>query len=563
MRFFICIAIMMTLLFVSGGDAIAQRDNGISSSKTYNKAGCEEIRNATNKKGMLDEFVMGGGSVCPCAPKPSLWVERIISCFAAAPGGIIYESVKALLDSSSPYKTFYNTLVGGTILFAVVLFGLNMVMGSIQSLPKESFTLILKIGGVLLFFSNYLEVYGYALDIIQGLSKIIGDAAGNIGNICETQTTLGKTPTLWARWDCLFQKFTGLVGGYMAIGILAFATAAVFSGGIGVAMFIGFGYVIMTILLISMRLVYTYLVAIMAVSFLFLLAPIFVPMIFFGQTYNKFTTWFKIIIIYMLQPMLLSLFMVLMLTALEFAIFVGPTSIMSAVSNNDISESISFSEAMSGNTAKTSVTNTDSLDNVITAVTGSTDWSSYVKRMPIFKFIEHTDSGVNTTNQSQSDAVNPVGTDTGISGNQPTTATNSQGANAAGSYKGGVLVPKIDFDGMFSYLKARGKALSKDEWLKNILLNILSSAVLVFILYNLVHALPQITHDLVSQNFGSAFGGSTKARMIGESEIRKSMEAGKEAMRRSAETGDVGGSVLSVAKEGFNSAVGIRPGGAG
>ncbi|MDG1287605.1 MAG: type IV secretion system protein [Rickettsiales bacterium] len=565
MRCFFHLALMFGLLFVSGGEVLAQihpkHTSALTSDKAADPTGCETLRQsriANGGGGIINDMMNSGGAICPCAPAPGLWLDRIVSCFAGKPDGLIYNSVGSIV-THGPYRDFYVSLVSGCILLAVVLFGFNLTLGAVQSIPKDSFILILKIGGVTLFFSKYMWVYGLSLDMVQGLATTVSTAAGNMGNLCDTAAG-SKAPTLWASWDCLFLKFTGLIGGALSAGIFSIVLSLFFSGGIGVGIGFGLLYVVLMLLLIAMRLVFTYLVAILAISFLFLLAPLFVPMLLFGLTYKQFTTWFKMMIAYALQPMLLMLFMILMLVALEFTIFVGPTSLFTQMSNKEQTEVTTFSEAL-GLTPTGTVAG--GIKDVVKAVTktATDDWSKYIKRSNIFEFTRHVSPEVETLSKTATDKLNDKLVDTGIWDKMSTlSAAAAQSGKKAlddlGSHTGGIMVYKIDWNGFMKYLSKKGTQVTEEQWLQNVILQLMATAILVFILYNMVLAVPQITHDLVAQQFGAAFGSATKMRMVGENEMRWTLNALKETVRRSSETGDMGKAVSEVVDETLDGAAG-------
>ncbi|GEM_PF-5790186 len=584
MRLVLCFLVILSLLFIGSNEVLAQvqigaaTDADIAASTEQDpvvsdKTGCIDLRAsvASGATLSLKEFLFSrGGTLCPCTPAKTLWLERFVSCFAEKPGGLIYNSVGKIVTDSG-YNTFYSSVVAVSVLLAVVLFGINLTLGAVQSIPKDSFVLVLKIAGVTLFFSQFMWVYSLATDAIQGLATLISTAAGNLGNMCDNTAAGGQAPSLWASWDCLFQKFTGLIGGNVGIGILLILTALFTSGGAGVAIGMGILYVILTLIFIAMRLVYTYLVAIIAVSFLFLLAPLFVPMILFGLTYKHFTTWLKMMIAYALQPMLLMLFMLLMLVALEFTIFVGPTSLMSIMANEEQTKANTFSEALS--LVKTTNVNAGdfagAVDAAAKAATGtvSDDWTKYIKRQNVLEFKRHVDAGVETLNQDAADALSPEdasllsGLVTWIKGEQSTSTQQAlEDSLNEGSHEGGLLLYSIDWDGFMEYLEKKNppleSSITEDVWTQNVLLQLLALSILVFIFYNMAHAVPQITHDLVAQEFGLGFGSATKLRMLGESELRKGLEGVRETVRKGHETGDFGGAARQVVDDIIDGAAG-------
>lgn len=534
MRAFLCLLLLSLALFAGAGDALAagqaQRDPAAASNNNQKKmvdpVACSEIQSDTNNQpGLFDDFIHKGGTVCPCSE--GMWLHRIVGCFSSDKYGLIPVAVKNII-ASQPYSNFYNSLVYGTMLLAVVLFGVNLTLGSVYSLPKESFTLVLKIGGVMFFFSQYEKLYDDMLHINSGLVNIVSNAAGNIGNLC------GSTgASIWARWDCLISDSTGLIvdaGGYVAIGMLAFLSGLFFSGGVGMVLAITIGYVLITLITIGMRAVFTYLAAIIAFSFLYLLAPFFVPLIFFGKQYERFATWLKLMLAYLLQPMLLMLFLVIMLTAVEFAVFVGPSSLFGAFANYTPTKSMSFKDLMTGGGQPS-------------AVTGGSDYTKMVKRDTIIGYTEHVTSDVNTLNQSQPDAVDTKGVDSGFNPQMPA-ASSKAAKNPAGTYDVGLVAPTIDEAEVQSQLN-----ISFGDWMQNLMLQAIACGILVFVLYQMVKIVPDITSDLVAQEFGNRFGSASKTRMIGESEMKKGMEASKEAARRGKETGDNREAARSVLNE--------------
>ncbi len=537
------------MLFAGADDSLAQRihPNDIKYNRVADEAGCRALMSSPEKPGFLDEIAYGGGSVCPCAE--GAWIERIIQCFTSESHGLIPKAIATLMEPSTPYGKFYNALLYGSILAALVLFGVNLIMGTFYSLPKEAFLLLIKIGAVSLVFGNFQLIY---LEVIKSLGDLVNLMMGVSDGLIDMCGS-GVSANIWAQWDCMFSKLTGfislksgsggsvgLVGGFLIAGIIGFMTSWLFVFGVGTAIFFGIGYIVVTILLLCMRLVYSYLMAVIGISFIYLLAPIFIPMIFFGQTTKRFIVWFQLLIAYMLQPMLLVLFSIIMLIAINFAIFVGPTSLYSAIAGRTISTPMSFGDAVR--------------TRVNSAFSGTNDWTQAIVKKPILDMSATTDPGTYTPNQNESDAINIGDGTTGIGG-----ITVKEVVRDNTSYDKGLLVSKMDIskakdsfnlkEGVVLEVDSNNKPVldengdqnkisvsAEDHWITNILLQIVSSCILLFILYNIMHAIPQMTEDLVTQRM-RAFGGVTAQTMIGESFIRKGLEGSKEAARRGSETG--------------------------
>lgn len=71
----------------------------------------------------------------------------------------------------------------------------------------------------------------------------------------------------------------------------------------------------------SAYMVYAFIVCLISITILSVLAPIFVPMALFEYTKGYFDAWVKLIISFILQPMVVSTFMLVMFTVYDFGFF--------------------------------------------------------------------------------------------------------------------------------------------------------------------------------------------------------------------------------------------------
>jgi type IV secretion system protein VirB6 len=67
--------------------------------------------------------------------------------------------------------------------------------------------------------------------------------------------------------------------------------------------------------------VYAFIVCLISITILAVLAPVFIPMVLFEYTKSYFDSWVKLIISFVLQPMVVSTFMIVMFTVYDFGFF--------------------------------------------------------------------------------------------------------------------------------------------------------------------------------------------------------------------------------------------------
>lgn len=382
MRVLVCVVILLLTSVPFSAQAqrvyTKQGDGGIEDkgSKSYlelnttgdpkkdtrvNDRECAALRKNTsnaNSKGYIADITRidmakTPAMICPCAPKPGLWTERLVFCMASAPDGMVYNVIQDLISRMSG---FYLALYAPLIIMATAWFGWKMASGQVKQLNKEAFIYAAKVGGVMTFLAFFPQIHAKILLMVQGLAEIPSAALAGFSDICNRGPDARK-PDLWAQWDCAFGKLTGMTvpdpegnvaGGGLFMGIGAFLMSSMtnpfgFMTGIAGFAFIG------ALFLAAIRAVQSYLMAIIGVSFLVLIAPLFVPLILFGVSMRHFSGWLQQLISYMIQPMILMLFMGISLTGLQYAVFQGPNSLYGTITNTNASTPQYFGHAMYSN----------------------------------------------------------------------------------------------------------------------------------------------------------------------------------------------------------------------
>ena len=175
------------------------------------------------------------------------------------------------------------------LLFATILFGIRIFGGEQRELQKDSYIFIIKIGFVLFFTYN---MGGFVWAPFAIMDQAIALVTG------------GWLP--WVQIDLMLGRMFGFAPGIMLFqGLMGIIGAALFSSATGVFLFIFGLMVILALLNMVFRAVYTYLGVVLVLGFIIIISPIFVPLIMFQVTSRHHKKWFDLLIGVMLQPFIL------------------------------------------------------------------------------------------------------------------------------------------------------------------------------------------------------------------------------------------------------------------
>lgn len=508
---FVAILLMPTLALAQSGSNLPSEHGTV-----VDKVACDKIHNKTGgSSGILSETLglteydvsQTTMTICPCAPRPGLWLERMVYCFASAPDGIIFQAVKRFINT---VDWFYWAIVSAAVFTSFLIFGYKLTTGAVQGLKKETFSTIFKIAGVVVFFANFETFHEHIITITYGLAHIASEMLDQLGGVCQFSSGQGQqTPTLWAHFDCMFDKLFGISSNNLTMGMLGFLVLFALSSSLGVVVLVGMIYVFITLMLAAMRAVYSYLSAVLSISFLLLMAPIFVPLVLFsGQYSHRFHKYCIILLGHMITPMLLYLMMIIALIILKYSIFVGPTSLFGAFSDSSPDKVQSYSEAMDKGMG-------GSISQVYTE-----------EEQTIFTMTPNQEA--NTANPNIPGHIT-AGEDQGVIGEGPQSNNPPPDPH---SYKAGFFYKILDLD-----LMAQKLGTTKDNLLRAIILRVFATAIISYIVFNLLGSATKITNQLVAHAYGAS--GVTQNQMLGQATIQKSLAVAQEAAK--AKTSGSGG----------------------
>lgn len=252
---------------------------------------------------------IGGLSIGTCAPNIPEWMvtTRVVYCVENS----IVSAVVAFLSMLS--EIMWPT-VTAVLLFSAALFGIRISLGE-QELTKETITYLIKLGVVIMFSVNLGGFASIPFAVVEeAITLVVG----------------GWSP--WEQIDLMLAKFFGF-GPQLALfqGLLSIIGAALFSSAAGGLMFIIGLLVILGILNLVFRAVYTYLAALMVLAFTIIISPIAVPAAMYRPTQRHFKKWLDLLIGVMVLPVILFGFLWIFLGMVDTTI----ASIFNLLGGND------------------------------------------------------------------------------------------------------------------------------------------------------------------------------------------------------------------------------------
>ena len=270
---------------------------------------------------------------------------------------------------------FLKGAIGGVLTFAVIVYGTLLGFGMVEKVGRDTFVLLLKIAAVSAFVANSPLIFKTVTQAMDGAAVAVvsytppSGATDNAGtdisqSVC-TQTLIeqqekrepGK-PIIgpWLGIDCLLDTVIGIKvataseggtagddahlnkiyensdpkknGQGMARSLLFFFFSSLQTSILGIVLgFVGFFFIYGVIMMV-IRAFFVYISGYMGVALLVILSPLFIPMVLFKETKQYFDKFTKLLISFALQPVIMLVFLIFALTAVDLAVFSGNYSIM-------------------------------------------------------------------------------------------------------------------------------------------------------------------------------------------------------------------------------------------
>lgn len=272
-----------------------------------------------------------------CPDYPGL-TNRVVMCV----GQTIVATVQSFLynyDQDSPQM--HNEIVvtvNVACVLAVIIYGLMLFLGRADLALREGVLLAIKIGVVVLLVNQggFAHFFPYLIGSIDFLASSVHGFATDRGAHMPGNgycSDAALRQFVWYRVDCTLNYLVGgiLPGSTIGGGIIGFFVAALFSGTVGIAIFImGMG-IVLVLLKSLVQAIFVLLAAYLSLAVLSLIAPLMVPMILFRYTFGYFDKWVRLMFGVMIQPIFLFAYLNMFLLMIDVTLFTGKYSVYSAI----------------------------------------------------------------------------------------------------------------------------------------------------------------------------------------------------------------------------------------
>lgn len=275
----------------------------------------------------------------------------IVQCFQETLSKIFMDA-RACPGRVNLFVTLKDSLrkaITAALTLYVIFFGIKVVLG--QEVPEkgEVFMFIIKMILVMYFSIGdgiVNDLYPALMGAAQSFAQIIFESSGAAGLCDYTPTglaTSGMTPypaghedmALWDALDCRILYYMGIYNTAVidlitragsdiaALGILAVLCPPIFAVllplllGLQLLPFIMMIIFAILLLSVAVYVVHTYLIAIVTITLIVFLAPLFIPMALFKVTKTYYDNWLRVLLSFTLQPMVLFSFLGLMMSVMD------------------------------------------------------------------------------------------------------------------------------------------------------------------------------------------------------------------------------------------------------
>ena len=279
--------------------------------------------------------------------------------------------------------------IAGILTLAVVVYGVMLSMGMVEKLGRDTFVLLLKIAAISFFVTSSPFTYTTIIGAMDGASAAVvsytppsgpADNAGSdynqsvcMKNMIEAQGNADPSKpviTPWLAIDCLIDSVIGIkilpkAGGPavgdekwfntaldsadptkssqgLARGLIFFFFSSLQTSILGAVLALVAFFFVYGLLWLIVRVFFGYIAGYMGVALLVILSPLFIPLILFRDTKQYFDKWVKLLIGFTMQPILMLVFVIFSITAVDFAAFSGNYSIVYRIAG-DASRTTPFS----------------------------------------------------------------------------------------------------------------------------------------------------------------------------------------------------------------------------
>lgn len=271
------------------------------------------------------------------------------------------------------FADFYPLVQGaiaGFLTLGVAIYGVMAAAGMIEKIGRDTVVIAIKYSMIGYFVLNTQMLYDLAINSMDDLAAAVvtfapdkGTANENFGsdhitcmeNMKKASAAAKKSYNpAWLSMDCMIDSVIGIkmpedghvgrpaqgaAGEWindnlessdpgMSRGMLYLFFSSMSTSIVGILLaIVGFVFIYGMLHLI-IKALFVYLAGYIGIAFLMIFAPLFIPLVLFKRTKEYFDKWVKLIVSFMLQPIIILVFMIFSLAAMDLAMFSGDYSLM-------------------------------------------------------------------------------------------------------------------------------------------------------------------------------------------------------------------------------------------
>ena len=297
--------------------------------------------------------------------------------------GCIRESINqgAAKFFTSIYPMLQNA-IAAVMTLAVIIYGILLAFGMVEKVGRDTFVLVLKLSAVVAFVSSSPLILKTVVQIMDSATLSVvtysppsgkADNAGSdfgqsicMQNMIAEQAKADKSKPVIAPWlgiDCLIDSVIGIrmlpkpgdpPATYDGVwynkaletgasgtnqgpsrSLLFFFFSSLSTSVMGMVLAVVGGFFIAGLMMLIVRAFFIYIGGYMGVTFLVIVSPLFIPMVLFKETKQYFDKWAKLLISFALQPIIMLVFIIFSLTAVDLAAFSANYSIMYRIAGDE------------------------------------------------------------------------------------------------------------------------------------------------------------------------------------------------------------------------------------
>lgn len=233
---------------------------------------------------------------------------------------VIHTIEKSTVRISSEMIDWLRPTIYAFMTLVITLFGVRILQGGGQ-VHQEGIILIMKIGIVIavmeLVPTSFVPAfYGVMNDGMNIVSSAVGPDTSSVH--CDMEKYRNpEAPMIWTQLDCLTAKMFGISVGtpgpggearpnmLLGASIIGFLAGFLFSGTFGFILFLTLVGVLWSMLMLIIRTVSAFLNGYLYAALLFIITPIYLPLLLLKQGQQYFDQWWKGILASVLLPVVI------------------------------------------------------------------------------------------------------------------------------------------------------------------------------------------------------------------------------------------------------------------